>query len=244
MKKKIILGLAAAGTALAMLPLFAAFEAHVINVTAHIENALSVPIEDRELQFGTVFPQEEFDKTFQLSLSSSFLEQERLDDVEYVIRQKPKCTTASSTLPQFGLVTEDGQGNFVCEDEENYDMMPLLCPYLSKHDGDPEDGNDTGLNAFHGLPGPWTLSTTLAYQAFGKLVQSDEDFTDSWIIDLKVPCFKGSCAQDWDEFVETESASSTINANDYMADPEDEEKLFGCDLWIEVTDYSETETPT
>ncbi|KKU51516.1 MAG: hypothetical protein UX74_C0026G0016, partial [Parcubacteria group bacterium GW2011_GWA2_47_10b] len=30
MKKKIVLGLAAAGTAVAMIPLFAAFEAHVI----------------------------------------------------------------------------------------------------------------------------------------------------------------------------------------------------------------------
>ena len=40
MKKKIVLGLAAAGTALAMLPMLAAFEAHVINVTARIENAL------------------------------------------------------------------------------------------------------------------------------------------------------------------------------------------------------------
>ena len=51
MKRKIILGLGAAGTALALLPLFAAFEAHVINVTAKIENALAVST--NSIEFGT-----------------------------------------------------------------------------------------------------------------------------------------------------------------------------------------------
>ena len=71
--KKLLLGLAAAGTALAMVPLFAAFEAHVINVTARIENALNVPLQ--ELTFGTVFPQEMLDREFDVSLSDSFLAQ-------------------------------------------------------------------------------------------------------------------------------------------------------------------------
>src|SRR3989338_10810726 len=71
--KKLLLGLAAAGTALAMVPLFAAFEAHVINVTARIENALNVPIQ--ELTFGTVFPQEKLDREFDVNLSDSFLAQ-------------------------------------------------------------------------------------------------------------------------------------------------------------------------
>src|SRR3990167_3363739 len=71
--KKLLLGLAAAGTALAMVPLFAAFEAHVINVTARIENALNVPLQ--ELTFGTVFPQEMLDREFDVRLSDSFLEQ-------------------------------------------------------------------------------------------------------------------------------------------------------------------------
>src|SRR3989344_1522917 len=90
MKKKILLGLSAAGTAIALLPLLAAFEAHVINVTAHIENALNVQRD--EIPFGTVFPEEHlFSEPFDISLSSSFLEQDRLDDVTYVIKQKPKC---------------------------------------------------------------------------------------------------------------------------------------------------------
>ena len=52
--KKIFLGLGALALAIAVVPMFAAFEAHVINVTASIENALYVPL--KEIKFGTVFP--------------------------------------------------------------------------------------------------------------------------------------------------------------------------------------------
>src|SRR3989338_5235577 len=98
MKKKIVLGIAAAGTALAMLPLFAAFEAHVINVTARIENALAVST--NSIDFGTVFPQEHLNKPLSIRLSSSFMTEPRVDDVEYFIRQKPKCgvTTNNGTV--------------------------------------------------------------------------------------------------------------------------------------------------
>ena len=58
------------GTTLAVIPMFAAFEAHVINVTARIENALSVNTDP--ISFGTVFPQEELDRLIRLSLSKSF----------------------------------------------------------------------------------------------------------------------------------------------------------------------------
>src|SRR3990167_1141743 len=88
-KSKIVLGIAASGTALALIPMFAAFEAHVINVTAKIENALSVPTDP--INFGTVFPQEQLDRFLSVALSQSFLDEANADDVEYIIRQKPKC---------------------------------------------------------------------------------------------------------------------------------------------------------
>src|SRR3989344_9266745 len=71
--KKIIFGLGAIGVTLVMIPMFVAFEAHVVNVTATIENALNVPI--GSINFGTVFPQEKLDKTFDVSLSGSFMDQ-------------------------------------------------------------------------------------------------------------------------------------------------------------------------
>src|SRR3989338_8563757 len=71
--KKILFGLGAIGVTLVMIPMFVAFEAHVVNVTATIENALNVPI--GSIEFGTVFPQEKLDQTFDVSLSDSFLAQ-------------------------------------------------------------------------------------------------------------------------------------------------------------------------
>src|SRR5579862_9549820 len=70
---------------------FAAFEAHVVNVTATIENALTVPVEQSGLTFGEMFPEEVATTTLPISLSASFLATSRVDDVEYIIRQKPKC---------------------------------------------------------------------------------------------------------------------------------------------------------
>ncbi len=71
-----------------LLPLFAAFEAHVVNVKAHIENALKV--EPKHMDFGTVFPQEVLEEQFKVRLSDSFLEQERVKDVYYKLQQKRK----------------------------------------------------------------------------------------------------------------------------------------------------------
>src|SRR3989344_8596081 len=111
MKKKIILGLAAAGTAMALIPLFAAFEAHVINVTARIENALNVPI--KFLDFGTVFPQEYLVKDVTVNLSQSFLDEGRVDDVEYFIRQKPKCAITTNNGQNYdSTVGPDGRHQY------------------------------------------------------------------------------------------------------------------------------------
>jgi hypothetical protein len=73
--KKILLGLGAIAAVLVVMPMFAAFEAHVVNVTATIENALSVPFPD-PIKFGTVFPQEKLEQHFRINLSGSFFRSE------------------------------------------------------------------------------------------------------------------------------------------------------------------------
>src|SRR3990167_3110067 len=90
MKSKIIIGIAIAAVSLATLPLLAAFEAHVVNVTARIENALFV--HPQSIEYGTVFPQEHLWSDFFLTFSQSFSEtsQTRVGKVDYVIKQKPK----------------------------------------------------------------------------------------------------------------------------------------------------------
>ena len=89
MTKKIILSFVAIAAVAVGVVGMSAFEAHVINVTAKIENALSVPID--EIDFGTVFPQEQLDFPVEIALSDSFMAEDRVDDVKYMIRQKPKC---------------------------------------------------------------------------------------------------------------------------------------------------------
>jgi len=123
-------------------------------------------------------------------------------------------------------VTEDDQGNFICVDA-GYEKLPVLCPFLSKTPDNSPD-NDGSLAAFHGSTTDWTMADTLATQVLGRLAKSDNDIEDDWIIDLHVPCFEGSCAQDY------------VVPEEYELDPSLEHEQFGCDLWIEVTGISET----
>jgi len=96
---------------------FSAFEAHVINVTAHIENALNVPV--KEIEFGTVFPQEQFIETFNVSLSDSFLSAGRVDDVVYKIAQKPKYKGFLHTDILFAFDTTGSMGGAIEDAQDN-----------------------------------------------------------------------------------------------------------------------------
>lgn len=270
MTKKILFGLGTLGFAIAMVPMFAAFEAHVINVTATIENALSVPVEP--IQFGTVFPQEHLEKNLVVSLSNSFMAADRVDDVEYIIRQKPKCawswkdnvdvwhideSTTRTGHPVGGPLEETidcGQAPRPSEGVPpiaSWGSLPVLCNYVSK-DGekiDPDsDVNKDGVSSADGVltsfHKAWTWNNPLGLNWLdtkGRLAKSDRDFQDNWIIDLAVPCFGGHCAQDWLKFVRDESGNQNMTqaeADSYIQPIENEHKVFGCDLWVEVTGVS------
>ena len=62
---------------------------------------------------------------------------------------------------------------------------------------------------------------------------------DDWIIDLAVPCFGGYCAQDWENFVH--GINPSANPDEYIQPIANEHKVFGCDLWVEVTRVSEVD---
>jgi len=243
MKKKLIIGIGALGTSLAILPLFAAFEAHVINVTAKIENALSIHPES--LQYGTVFPQEHLNSSFFMNFSQSFSEtnQTRVGKVDYEIRQKPK--PRESYVAQVGVEPArdwchlNSPVNAANPNDPYYvNCYPNLCPYLSKHpDNNPAIGvnafNDDGLPAFHD-PSLEVASGTMAkFGAGGPPNTIDNDPGDTWTVDLAVPCFTGSCAQDWATFVH--SLNPSADPDDYTLPPTLEHQVFGCDLWVEVT---------
>ena len=221
MIKKTLIILASILTVGIGITVMSAFEAHVINVTAHIENALKVmPFED--LNFGTVFPQEHLEKRIWITTSKSFCNstQRRVLNIDYKIVQKPKCVNSVGEYAPVGYDTHQ------CPD--GYEEMPLLCPYLSKLPvyEDPAPYTDYGVSAFHDPSDPNSIATGT--------INKDHDLLDEWLIDLAAPCFKGMCSQDFDEFVDAHN--SGVDSHDYILPAELESSDFGCDLWIEITD--------
>lgn len=258
--KKILLSTGAITAVLVGASMFAAFEAHVVNVTARIENALSVQTD--WIDFGTVFPQEHLDQTMDIALSGSFISEDRVDDVQYFIRQKPKCAITSDNgtvlvdepLATTGhIIVENEEVRVDCgeaprtlENGENWGVLPSLCPYISKSGNDPDgtsEENDETTTSFHQ---PWTIDgNDVSYlDTRGYLAKSIQDTLDTWTIDLAVPCFGGYCAQDWLTFVRDITGNDTLTldeANKFVQPFENEHKVFGCDLWVEVSGVSEAQ---
>lgn len=212
-----------------------AFEAHIINVTAHIENALSVNTEP--IVFGTVFPQEYFEKPFNINLSRSFQDAGRVDDVEYKIVQKLKpCPvhkescgeTCERLVPDDPTCVEDTTAE-TPHNQTGWHYLSL-CQYLSKTNDD-NDGTEAENDVSHpsyfvpATAGASAQCQTVTVQAAGRLSKIAQDITDDWKVDLKVPPVKGQAGQDWPD------GCPTVEAND---------KTYGCDLWVEVTGISTT----
>ncbi len=222
--KKIFVRIGVAGGTLALIvagaAAFSAFEAHVVNVTATISNALSV--NPANIAFGTVFPEEHLNQNMTVALSDSFNATGGVDDVSYFLRQKPTCVAVTGAPVQ---VTEDANGNYVCPDGSN--PLPLLCPFVSEH----LNGNTTGLDSFHGPLTGWTPATSLTFDQTGHLSKAGGDITDTWNIDLNVPCFQGQCAQD----------NKVPPA--YQPDPSTAGQM-GCALWVEASGISACTVPT
>ena len=133
MAKKLLMALVAVLAVAGGIAALSAYEAHVINVTAHIENALDVPT--TAINLGTVFPQEYvLSDAFTFGMSDSFLKEEDVTGISYVIKQKPKCKNTDGLYAPVDYATHE------CPD--GYTAMPTLCPFLSKTDADPDDIND------------------------------------------------------------------------------------------------------
>lgn len=235
--------------ALVTLPMFAAFEAHVVNVTAKIENALDV--HPQSIQYGTVFPQEHLFSDFFIGFSQSFSvdTQTRVGKVDYVIKQKPKPkptflasagVEAARDYCHLNVPVNPGDPN----DPYYTKCFPNLCPYLSKHEGTTDGGTPTNpgendgpeILPFHdpNAPSSWAHGLITKFGPSGPPNTIGRDSSDNWDIDLAVPCFNGQCAQDWNNFV----LGLNPNAGDplqYQLPQGLEHEVFGCDLWVEVT---------
>ncbi|MFH1866602.1 MAG: VWA domain-containing protein [Patescibacteria group bacterium] len=229
--KKILLWLGIAFFVILSIPAFSAFESSVINVFAHIENSLAVST--GHLNFGNVFPQQYQERIFSVNLSETFLNTDTVIGVDYTIKQKPKPRPAS--YDEGGRFINFFEAHQYCLDNQgdnpagaNYDpdyydfCYRTLCPFLSKLPRDIPSESDTGVSSYFqgdhcSVPDP--------EQAFGSLSKPDQDITDIWTIDLKVPPIDGYVGQDWP------NGCPIIELEDDMD--------FGCDLWIEITNIDE-----
>ena len=172
MKKKLILSLVAGLIVVSGVAAMSAYEAHVINVTAHIENALKVLPFSKELVFGTVFPQEYAEKPIWITTSESFCDsdQRRVLNIDYKIVQKPKCECdlwdqTPEDCPE-GQYAPVDYTTHLCP--TGYTAMPLLCPYLSKTPKyiDEPPYTDYGVPAFHDPTDPNSVAVGTIHKDF------------------------------------------------------------------------------
>jgi hypothetical protein len=256
MKRKLIFGLVAVGGVLVLVPLGAAFEAHVINVTAQILDAITVI--PQSIKYGTVFPQEFFqDQSFLVTFSPAFLAQNALTSVEYRIAQKPKPRNTQDTDFCHQSAPQDpGNPN----DPYYVTCYPNFCKYLSKEPDNfpPASKNDEGVavphattprcadsidnegDGFTDFPAdPQCASLTddsetqAGEQAYGfgnsyGRIHKSSDISDQWLLDFPVPCFEGQCDQDYIQGVAQGTKENPLPSGL-------ESQVFGCDLWVEVT---------
>src|SRR3989338_8179396 len=133
--KRAAIGAGTIGVIVAGAAAFSAFESHTINVTARIENALFV--QEDAIDFGTVFPQEYLTSDVRVALSDSFLGEDRVDDIRYVIKQKPKvkepCRLVDAGVNTLGGLIRVAQA------------LPLPCdPHENPNPGDPYQTIEVG----------------------------------------------------------------------------------------------------
>jgi hypothetical protein len=106
--KKAILIISALVMVVSGVAAVSAYEAHVVNVKAKVENALAVTLTTEDeaaggLHFGTVFPQEWLNKHFFVGFSTSWSEQTRKNTVQYQVWAESKETdTAGVYYPWLG----------------------------------------------------------------------------------------------------------------------------------------------
>jgi hypothetical protein len=93
--RKVILVLAAIVLVASGVAAVSAYEAHVVNVKATVENALQVSTDN--VDFGVVFPEEWLSEHFSVNFSDSFCQQERVNAVNITVWAEWKLLSDNNT---------------------------------------------------------------------------------------------------------------------------------------------------
>jgi hypothetical protein len=107
MKKLVLSGIVALILIVSGLTAVGAYEGHMVDVKAHVENALMV--EKDQVDFGNAFPEEKIETQFKIGLSQSFRDQKRYSSVDYSMYWEPKSTVGYTV----GIDDPANEGYFI-----------------------------------------------------------------------------------------------------------------------------------
>ncbi len=146
-----------------------AYEAHIIDIKAHVENALGVPA---EFNIGTVFPQEVVETQVCFGLSESFLGEgnQRYSDVHYALLWEVK------PIAEEDLLT-------TCDPDGDGDYEPL-APFIVLSTTESNDHDDVGSPDV-----PGSIAWGELYKNFPPATEPG-DICDCWHITFDVPVFE------------------------------------------------------
>jgi len=174
--KKIIFLVAALLTVFSGIAAVSAFEGHLVDIKAHVENAIGVST--YELNIGTVFPQESVEGSVKYGLSSSFrgAGNARNSSVLYNLYWELK------PIPQGANVAPVYQGSF---------YQPLN-PYLSVDILDGENTDVIDAAAVNTVPASGTVAVLFGHGQLSKtaLDGSTGDLCDTFHFTFNVPVFR------------------------------------------------------
>jgi hypothetical protein len=220
--KKAILILAAVMLVVSGVAAVSAYEAHVINVTSHVENAITLFYvgdgPDYEMDFGTVFPEEWMTKEFKISMSTSFCAYPNQTAIDYAVYVLPKPHPGGGVYPWLGDCLYLG-----------IDTGPSFKPWPNHPAADPEPGDLVHVGYAYPTP-PYTPVLT------GQLAKPAPQH-QVVVVGLDAPVF----SEYYNEYTDPEPKPSHLPDPTVIIDPTDTERYhpdgvtLGAEIKVQVT---------
>ena len=213
--KKLLLVLGALLMVVSGVAAVSAYEAHLINVTAHVENAMSVNKD--HIDFGTVFPEEWVLDDFIVGVSGSFCaeEQTRVSKIDYSVWVEWKPDGAGGYYPWLGDALYIGI--------HAADLRPIAAG---------GDLTPVGPALPPGPPGAIeVLQSTLALHKYAPF-----NLVDRITVGLDVPVFEGY----WNSLTDVATKPSGLSAPTVVILESDTDRYFpdgvtlGADIKVQV----------
>ena len=219
-----------------------AYEAHVVNVKATVENALTVPVV--EYDFGTCFPEEWLTREFNFRRSESFcyptqggrtLRGAEVDAIDYEVWVVRKKVEDPAPVPYPDPVENIGGENYYYWLGDAlyinvFETAPVDPIYKFPDDADPLGHGADGMLMHVTTSAAPILTGTITKSAYG----APDDWYDTMVIGLDVPDFEGS----WNPLTDVPIKPSGRNTPTVVLTGARNVQgiVLGADIVIQVTD--------